>query len=385
MAGGFSRGIAAGTAMRNQRMLQEKQKFDIQQARIDNFDKIVTDAESTLKQLNEQFAMKRAAAPTGEDQAKIDQLYQQSFESVIKPISRAGELANQSGVPIDLPVSLARFVPLRQLPDLNAEALVGAQAKGQERLQTRTAELQAQAAEAPLQGAKPFIDAETGQTVFITPAGEIIEGGRLQNLPSTRINVEQTPPQAPAEQEGFRGVGTQVMQDIEQTTGVAAGLSKGLSRVGGQFVEGVNPRLEAEQRVKNFNQEVKFAFSRNPRYPVSEINRITADLLPDPTAMLTDPQAESNKIPLLKQHLLDLNEADRRAFDGMSDKGQKEALDRMATRQAIMNLIGDVPASTTTIDEVDARIDSLDQKGIENLTPEEKNEMRQLLQQQGLL
>ena len=72
------------------------------------------------------------------------------------------------------------------------------------------------------------------------------------------------------------------------------------------------------------------------------------------------------------------------AFEGMSEKGKKESLDRMATRQAILNLIGDVP-EIGGADEADIRIDALEQKGLESLTPAEKNELRELLKAQGLL
>lgn len=375
----FAEGASRSEARRQTQISEQ------QQARKQEVQTAIDDVAKTAKELNEQFSIQRAAAPSAEDQAKIDQQYGQMFDSIQSQVSRVATEAAESGVPVDPQIELSKLMAAGRLRDLRAEQVVEATGAGRKKGAEETAQLQAQTAEQPLKGATPFINQETGETVFITQGGEMVSsGGQLSRLPTTRVNIEQQPPETAQPQQEFEGVGQQVMEDIRQSTGIAAGISKGLSKVGGQFVPGANPRLDAEQRVKNFNQEVKFAFSRNPRFPVSEIERIQANLLPDPEAMITDPESESNKIPLLRQNLIDLNESDRLAFEGMSEKGKKESLDRMATRQAILNLIGDVP-EIGGADEADIRIDALEQKGLESLTPAEKNELRELLKAQGLL
>ena len=374
-------GIQSGSNFARLQQARRRDEFDQKQIKLGEYNSIVGQAEKTLKSLSEQMAIKRAAAPTGEDQAKVDAEYQEMYKSVITPLSRAGESAMQQGIPVDVPVELARLVPFQQLPDLNAEQLLAAQGAGRKKGAEKQAEFAAQTEAQPFKGGKEFVDKETGQTVILTQSGEVVPVGQLGKLPSTRINVEQAlPEEAQPQQPEFAGIGQQVMEDIRQSTGIAGTISKGASRIGGQFVPGTNPRLDAEQRVKNFNQEVKFAFSRNPRFPVSEIERIQKDLLPDPEASFTDPESEANKIPLLRQNLIDLNEADRLTIGGMSEKGRKDALDRMATRQAILELIGDVPPIPTDQEPADARIDALEQKGLDSLTPAELDELERLLQ-----
>ncbi len=223
-------------------------------------------------------------------------------------------------------------------------------------------------------GVPPALAADFADNLVSVVTDPVTGESRIVNR-RTGTGLEAEPVQeAPTQpvQTADRGIA----ESVEAASGPAAAISKGVSRVFGALVPGVNPRLTDEQRVNQFNQEVKFAFSRNPRFPVAEIERIQADLLPDVNRVFTDPEFEAQKVPLLRKFLIDNNEADTNILSrgGASRKGRAEARDRIATREAILELIGDVP----DVDN-DSRINELEAKGIENLTAEELDELEQLL------
>ena len=123
-------GLNAGTKLAELKQQQRRDAFDQQQAKLANYESIVGDAEKSLQRFQQEMAIKRAAATSPEGQKLIDDQYAQLYKSVITPISRAGEKAFQQGIPVDTPVQLARLLPYQQLPDLNAQAVVAAQAAG---------------------------------------------------------------------------------------------------------------------------------------------------------------------------------------------------------------------------------------------------------------
>ena len=123
-------GLNAGTNMAMLKQQQRRDAFDMQQKKLANYESIVGNAEKSLQRFQEEMAIKRAAATSPEGQKLVDEQYAELYKSVITPISRAGEKAFQQGIPVDTPVQLARLLPYQQLPDLNAQAVVAAQAAG---------------------------------------------------------------------------------------------------------------------------------------------------------------------------------------------------------------------------------------------------------------
>jgi len=123
-------GLNAGTNMANLQRQRKRDEFDMQQAKVSEYTSIVDNAEKTLEKFSEQMAIQRAAARNLEDQALIDQKWQETFKSVTTPLSRAGEKSANAGIPVDPIAQLARLEPYRKLPDLNAQMVVEAQAAG---------------------------------------------------------------------------------------------------------------------------------------------------------------------------------------------------------------------------------------------------------------
>jgi len=243
---------------------------------------------------------------------------------------------------------------------LNAQAVVAAQAAGG----VKAAETQG-----ALPGKKEFDTFQTDNDIRLAQErgrqAQITAGvPRRQNINQVTEQVSQTGA------ETIEGIGRSIMADVEQSTGIEAGISKGLSSIFGQFKEGTNPRLDAAQRVKNFNQEIKFALSRNPKYPVAEMKAIQKDMLIDADAWIVDPQSEARKVVIMKDSLAKWNEADRIALPRLTDDKAQEALERIGTRQTMIDLIGDVPS----LEEVTGQeIDSLQEKVMAGTATDEEN------------
>ena len=123
-------GLRTGGELSRINQMKKRSEFDMQQQRLGNYESIVGNAAKTLEKFRGEMAIKRAAAKNLEDQALIDQKWQEVFESVTTPLSRTGEKALAAGVPVDVPAQLAQLEPFRQLPDLNAQAVVAAQGAG---------------------------------------------------------------------------------------------------------------------------------------------------------------------------------------------------------------------------------------------------------------
>jgi len=123
-------GLNAGTNMANLQRQRKRDEFDMQQAKVSEYNSIVGNAEKTLAKFSEQMAIQRAAARNAEDQAMIDQKWQETFKSVTAPLSRAGEKSATAGIPVDPIAQLARLEPYRKLPDLNANMVLEAQSSG---------------------------------------------------------------------------------------------------------------------------------------------------------------------------------------------------------------------------------------------------------------
>jgi len=136
-------GLNAGTRLGELKQQQRRDEFDQQQVKLSNYQSIVGSAEESLAALNEQMAIKRAAAPSSKDQHLIDQKYLETYQNMINQLSRTGERAMKAGVPVDVPAQLAPLTLYRELADLNAEAVVEAQAAGAKKTATSQAELPA--------------------------------------------------------------------------------------------------------------------------------------------------------------------------------------------------------------------------------------------------
>lgn len=136
-------GLNAGTRLGELKQQQRRDEFDQQQVKLSNYQSIVGSAEESLAALNEQMAIKRAAAPSSKDQHLIDQKYLETYQNMINQLSRTGERALKAGVPVDVPAQLAPLTLYRELADLNAEAVVEAQAAGANKTATSQAELPA--------------------------------------------------------------------------------------------------------------------------------------------------------------------------------------------------------------------------------------------------
>ena len=353
-------GLNAGTNMAMLKQQQRRDAFDMQQKKLANYESIVGNAEKSLQRFQEEMANKRAAATSPEGQQLVDDQYAELYKSVITPISRAGEKAFQQGIPVDTPVQLARLLPYQKLPDLNAQAVVAAQAAGG----VKAAETQG-----ALPGKKEFDTFQTDNDIRLAQErgrqAQITAGvPRRQNINQVTEQVSQTGA------EPLEGIGRSIMADVEQSTGIVAGISKGLSSVFGQFSPGTNQRLDAAQRIKNFNQEIKFALSRNPKYPVAEMKAIQAEMLIDADAWIVDPESEARKVIIMNDSLEKWNEADRIALPRLTDDKAQEALERIGTRQTMIDLIGDVPSLDESNNE---EIESLQEKVMSGTATDEEN------------
>ena len=65
-------GLNAGTRLGELKQQQRRDEFDQQQVKLSNYQSIVGSAEESLAALNEQMAIKRAAAPSSKDQHLIE-------------------------------------------------------------------------------------------------------------------------------------------------------------------------------------------------------------------------------------------------------------------------------------------------------------------------
>ena len=372
-------GLNAGSRIGQVNAMRKRDEFDMQQQKLDSYNSIVGNAAKTLEKFRQEMAVKRATAKSLEDQALIDQKWDEVFKSVTTPLSRAGERSLQAGVPVDTPAQLAQLEPYRKLPDLNAQAMMQAQSAGMKKGAEQTAQLDAQNTQQPLAAARYLRDDKTGHTIAVTKSGELVDIGVMSTLPTTQnVNQQSRVERVPTDAEKPEGIGRQVMEDTEQSAGIVAGISKGLSSLFGQFVEGTNPRLDAAQRVKNFNQEIKFALSRNPKYPVAEMKAIQSEMLISPDAWMVDPESEAKKVVMMKHSLEKWNEADMMALPRLTDNKAQEALERIGTRQTMIDLIGDVPS----MEEYEGQeLDTLQSKVLDGTaTNEEKKRFIELAQ-----
>jgi len=372
-------GLNAGSRIGQVNAMRKRDEFDMQQQKLDSYNSIVGNAAKTLEKFRQEMAVKRATAKSLEDQALIDQKWDEVFKSVTTPLSRAGERSLQAGVPVDTPAQLAQLEPYRKLPDLNAQAMMQAQSAGMKKGAEQTAQLDAQNTQQPLAAARYLRDDKTGHTIAVTKSGELVDIGVMSTLPTTQnVNQQSRVERVPTDAEKPEGIGRQVMADTEQSAGIVAGISKGLSSLFGQFVEGTNPRLDAAQRVKNFNQEIKFALSRNPKYPVAEMKAIQSEMLISPDAWMVDPESEAKKVVMMKHSLEKWNEADMMALPRLTDNKAQEALERIGTRQTMIDLIGDVPS----MEEYEGQeLDTLQSKVLDGTaTNEEKKRFIELAQ-----
>ena len=122
----FAEGASRSEARRQMQISEQ------QQARKQEVQTAIDDVAKTAKELNEQFSIQRAAAPSAEDQAKIDQQYGQMFDSIQSQVSRVATEAAESGVPVDPQIELSKLMAVGKLRDLRAEQVVSAAGKGAE-------------------------------------------------------------------------------------------------------------------------------------------------------------------------------------------------------------------------------------------------------------
>ena len=122
----FAEGASRSEARRQTQISEQ------QQARKQEVQTAIDDVAKTAKELNEQFSIQRAAAPSAEDQAKIDQQYGQMFDSIQSQVSRVATEAAESGVPVDPQIELSKLMAVGRLRDLRAEQVVSATGKGAE-------------------------------------------------------------------------------------------------------------------------------------------------------------------------------------------------------------------------------------------------------------
>ena len=120
----FAEGASRSEARRQTQISEQEQ------ARTQEVQTAIDDVAKTAKELNEQFSIQRAAAPSAEDQAKIDQQYGQMFDSIQSQVSRVATEAAESGVPVDPQSELSKLLAVGKLRDLRAEQVVSAAGKG---------------------------------------------------------------------------------------------------------------------------------------------------------------------------------------------------------------------------------------------------------------
>lgn len=130
--GGLAAGQRFAEGAQRSEVIRQKQISDQQQMRKQEVETAVDGVAKTIKDLNEQFSIQRAAAPSGEDQAKVDQQYGQIFKDMQSQVSRVATEAAESGVPVDPQIELAKLTALGKLRDLRAEQVVAAAGKGAE-------------------------------------------------------------------------------------------------------------------------------------------------------------------------------------------------------------------------------------------------------------
>lgn len=104
-------------------------------------------------------------------------------------------------------------------------------------------------------------------------------------------------PEPEAKKPGVVGV-------IEQGTGPVSQVQQAVSDVIGPFVDGAlfPETTRAKAAIRNFNQTAKISLINSDRFPVYE-QKIVAELLPDPAAFFTDPDAERAKLLQLREFL----------------------------------------------------------------------------------
>ena len=130
--GGLAAGQRFAEGAQRSEVIRQKQISDQQQMRKQEVETAVDGVAKTIKDLNEQFSIQRAAAPSGEDQVKVDEQYGQIFKDMQSQVSRVATEAAESGVPVDPQIELAKLTALGKLRDLRAEQVVAAAGKGAE-------------------------------------------------------------------------------------------------------------------------------------------------------------------------------------------------------------------------------------------------------------
>lgn len=237
---------SAGTSeARRQRQMSEQQ-----QARKQEVETAIDDVAKTAKELNEQFSIQRAAAPSAEDQAKIDQQYGQMFDSIQSQVSRVATEAAESGVPVDPQIELSKLMAVGKLRDLRAEQVVEAAGAGRKAGAEATGKLTAQTGITPFKGGKEFVDKTTGETVILTESGEVVPVGQLEK-PTTKQEIRTGELGARARGEVEVGLvkGSERLARLENVqkrfkpeflqvpTRLKAALLKGFEKVGGELNE----------------------------------------------------------------------------------------------------------------------------------------------------
>lgn len=352
--GGFAQTSGAMTQRRQVEVAQEKLMFEQRKQLRDKSDASVADSLSKL----ELSAKGQSAAFFSEleetGRQKIKDIHTRTAQTLWGSTQQMLEAGKQQGLYNDAEIANIKE-QFRIAATLNNPV---AEQKLEEQVKT-------EGAIATAEGKQPL------ELEQIRVRGEEARKTRAVPTSSTETLITQGGAASqPPDQEPFEGIGTSIMEDIRQSSGAFAAASKAVSRTVGQAVEGTNPRLDAEQRVRNFNQDFKNTLTRNPRYPVKELEAISNNLLPDPTAIITDPEAEARKIPLLKQHLENLNEVDARTLQGnLSKKGRNDTIDRMASRQSGIDLIGDVPDISA---DIEAELDALQEKVLSDTATEDE-------------
>lgn len=130
--GGLAAGQRFAEGASRSETIRQRQISEQQQARKQEVETAIDGVAKTVKELNEQFSVQRAAAPSGEDQAKIDEQFGQIFGQMQSQVSRVAQEAAEAGVPVDPQIELAKLTAAGRLRDLRAEQVVAATGKGAE-------------------------------------------------------------------------------------------------------------------------------------------------------------------------------------------------------------------------------------------------------------
>ena len=312
---GFSRGLDRAQQGQQLRLQQQKLQAEQRNALSQEIDTRLTETAKQMQAAAKEMAAVIYSSPP-EKQAEIIKQYEQSIGPIGASALQLFREGSRAGIKSQGDYENAKQILTiaAKLPDLKAAETVKAGGVGAEAQAKVGPAVEEARLKQPLELEQIAERGRQARMTAAVPRRQVIDQTTQQIQQMTEAGSEVESP----------ALGKQVMDDIRESVGQIAAISKGASRVGGEYVPGTNPRLDAEQRVNNFNQEIKFAFSRNPRFPVAEIERIQSELLPDPKAIFADPEAEARKIPILKQHLFDLNKADQRALQYMSEKGKEE-------------------------------------------------------------